>query len=93
MKVISIEYPTPLKNCNIKNDNIDICVRTKHKSYTFIIATIENLRTSIWLDKRGFIIPSAPILIVEELTKDIIEALLEELFKDKLLVEIYGKDI
>lgn len=24
MKVISIEYPTPLKNCKIKNDNIDI---------------------------------------------------------------------
>lgn len=42
MKVISIEYPTPLKNCNIKNDNIDIFVKLENgNKYCITVATIE----------------------------------------------------
>lgn len=90
----SIKYPTPLdKIKDIYNDNIDICVQVKHKNYTFVIATIENLKESVWLNKEGYVTPSAPILIVEKLTNEIIEALMMELFKDKALVEIYGKDL
>jgi len=89
----TIYYPTSLDKIeNLYNDNIDVCVQVKRKNYTFVVATIENLKEPIWLDKKGYVTP-APILIVEKLTKESIEALLEELFKDKTLVDIYGKDI
>lgn len=42
IKVISIEYPTPLKNCNIKNDNIDIFVKLENgNKYCITVATID----------------------------------------------------
>lgn len=42
MKLISIEYPTPLKNCNIKNDNIDIFVKLENgNKYCITVATID----------------------------------------------------
>lgn len=89
----SIYYPTPLEKIqNIKNDNIDVCVRTADREYTFVVATIENLRQPCWLDPRGFVAPCAPILIVDSLKKEVIEKLIDELCKDERLLEIYGRD-
>lgn len=39
MKVISIEYPTPQKNCNIKNDNIDIFIKPENGNKYCITVT------------------------------------------------------
>lgn len=90
----SIYYPTPLNEIkDIKNDNIDVCVNTEFESYTFVIATIDNLKETAWYDKRGFVSPCAPILLVESLTKETIECLIEELSKDEVLFKLYGKDL
>ena len=90
----SIYYPTSLdKIQDIKNNNIDICVKIKSKNYTFVIATLDNLKEPMWMDPRGFVIPSAPVLLVDKLTKETIEALVEELVKDESLLKIYGQDL
>lgn len=49
MKVISIEYPTSLNNCNIKkNDNIDIFVKVENgNKYCITVATIEMRLTEL----------------------------------------------
>ena len=89
-----IFYPTPLEGIkDITNDNIDICVETEEENYTFVVATIENLKSSIWMDEIGFVKPCAPVLMVEKLTKGSIEALVEELLKDKTLMKIYGQNL
>jgi hypothetical protein len=90
----SIFYPTPLEEIkDITNDNIDVCVKTEEEAYTFVVATIENLKSSVWMDKRGFVKPSAPVLVVETLTKESIESLVGELLKDKTLAKIYGQNL
>jgi hypothetical protein len=88
-----IYYPTPLSEIkDIYNDNIDVCVKTEQgESYTFLVVALNNLKESIWLNKRGYITPCAPFLIVEKLSEKIIEDLLNEVFKDQLLANLYGK--
>lgn len=43
MKIINIIYPTPLKLCNIKNDNIDVFVKLENKetlqAYIYMLKT------------------------------------------------------
>lgn len=91
----SIFYPTPLDEIEDKfNDNIDVCVQLNDEIYTFTVVTLKNLNESIWLDKKGFVVPSmSPILIVKELRHEIIESLIDELYKDKELLKLYGKDL
>ena len=75
IKVISIEYPTPMKNCNIKNDNIDIFVKLENgNKYCITVATID------WIsDHVG---SGSPDLIVKELQNQVIEDAVKEYSED-----------
>ncbi len=89
-----IEYPTPLDEIKDEyNDNIDVCVSIDGKAYTFVVVTLENLKTAHWLNENGYVTPGAPPLIVEKLANETIEALLEELVKDETLLKRYGSDL
>ncbi len=90
----NVYFPTPLEEiADIYDDNMDVCVEFNGRTYTFLIVTIKNLKSSAWLNQKGYVVPSDPFLIVEAFKKDIIEDLLKELFKDVRLLEIYGSDI
>lgn len=80
MKVISIEYPTPLKNCNIKNDNIDIFVKLENgNKYCITVATIDWISDHV--GERH--LPSgSPDLIVKELQNQLIEDAVKEYSED-----------
>lgn len=76
MKVISIEYPVPLENCNCKNDNIDVFVMLENqKSYCITVATVD------WISERvgdRYMPCGAPDLIVKELDCKLIEEAVSE---------------
>lgn len=80
MKVISIEYPTPLKNCNIINDNIDIFVKVENgNKYCITVATIDWISDHV--GERH--LPSgSPDLIVKELQNQLIEDAVKEYSED-----------
>lgn len=80
MKVISIEYPTPLKDCNITNDNIDIFVKLENgNKYCITVATID------WISDRvgtRYLPSGSPDLIVKELQNQLIEEAVKEYSED-----------
>lgn len=80
MKVISIEYPTPLKNCNIKNDNIDFFVKLENgNKYCITVAKVD------WIiDHVGerHLPSGSPDLIVKELQNQLIEDAVKEYSED-----------
>ncbi len=80
IKVISIEYPTQLKNCNIKNDNIDIFVKLQSgNNYCITVATIDWISDHV--GERH--LPSgSPDLIVKELQNQLIEDAVKECSED-----------
>ena len=80
IKVISIEYPTTLKNCNIKNDNIDIFVKLENgNKYWITVATIDWISDHV--GERH--LPSgSPDLIVKELQNQLIEDAVKEYSED-----------
>lgn len=83
---------SPEQIADDRDDNLDVCVRTENGDYTFVVATIDNLKHSFWLDERGFVNPISPPLLVERLTKEAIESLIDEVMKDEKLAELYGGD-
>lgn len=96
MKVISIEYPTSLKNCNIKNDNIDVFVKLENgNKYCITVATID------WIsDHVGtrYLSNGAPNLIVKELQNHLIEEAVREYSEDdaywlRVLSMSYGDEV
>lgn len=80
IKVISIEYPTQLKNCNIKNDNIDIFVKLQSgNNYCITVATIDWISDHV--GERH--LPSgSPDLIVKELQNQLIEDAVKQYSED-----------
>ena len=80
IKVISIEYPTPMKNCNIKNDNIDIFVKLENgNKYCITLTTIDWISNHV--GERH--LPSgSPDLIVKELQNQVIEDAVKEYSED-----------
>ncbi len=96
MKVISIEYPTSLKDCNITNDNIDIFVKLENgNKYCITVATID------WIsDHVGtrYLPSGSPDLIVKELQNQLIEETVKEYSEDdaywlRVLSMSYGYEV
>ena len=96
MKVSSIIFPTPINECNLFCDNIDVFVKLENeKNFCVTIATIEWITQNM---KKGFLEPGAPNIIVTRLQKDIIENAIKEYASDdaywlKVCSLSYGEEI
>ena len=90
-----ISFPTSLEEVNAENDNIDVCLNMEDgTSYTFVVFTIENLKDMMKNDGVPYCKPCYPFLIVEKITKEVIEQLVEELVESgDLFLRIYGTDL
>lgn len=88
----SISYPTSLDEVNAENDNIDVCLNMEDgTSYTFVVFTIENLKDLMRKDGVPYCKPCYPFLVVEKITKEIIEHLVDELVEaGSIFLNMYG---
>ena len=86
-------FPTPWDGVNPENDNIDVCLTfSDGRSYTFVVATPENLKFLMKQEGKPYLSPAAPILIAERLTEKIVTQLIAELVQDPELLRCYGND-
>ena len=86
-------FPTSWDQVNPENDNIDVCLTfSDGRSYTFVVATPENLKTLIARENKIYLSPAAPMLIAERLTVEVVTKLIEELLQDERLLIRYGSD-
>ena len=89
----SLFFPTPITQMDPLDDNLDICIGLEDgRSYTFVVATPENLKTQMRKEGLTYLPPGSPILIVERITEDSIRALIESMLDDPAVLEIYGSD-
>lgn len=87
-------FPTPWDQVNPENDNIDVCMTFSNgQSYTFVVATPENLKTLMDQEGKPWLTPGAPMLITEKLTEEVVTGLMEELAQDDSLLLRYGSDL
>lgn len=79
MKIISIEFPTPLTEIsNTKDDNVDVFVELDDGIiYTLVVATPKNLETLMERENTGYLPAAAPMIIVQEITEENIREALE----------------
>jgi hypothetical protein len=75
MLVKSIRFPTYLENIvDIANDNIDVFVDLEDGyTHTVVVATAKNIESLMHKEKMNFFEPGHPFIIVQKLTKEIIE--------------------
>ena len=87
-------FPAPWDAVNPENDNIDVYLTfSDGRSYTFVVATPENLKLLMKQEGKPYLSPGAPMLIAEKLTPEIVTCLLQELVQDDALLTRYGSDL
>lgn len=87
-------YPTPLSEIpDITNDNIDVLVNADGSEYTVVVATPDNLKYMMEKDEKTYFAPGTPFAIVEMLTEENIEGLIQALVDKPGLLKLYGMDI
>ena len=88
----SITYPTSLETVDAENDNVDVCLHMDDGTeYAFVISTPENLKTIMKKEGIPYYPPGYPFLIVEKITKENIELLIEKLVDEgELFLRVYG---
>ena len=90
----SIFFPTPLREIDPHNDNLDVCLRMQDgREYTFLVVTPENLKGMMEREGLPYLRPGLPFLVAETLTEDVIVRLIREIAEDAGLLRIYGSDI
>lgn len=90
-----IFYPTDLSKIqDIYNDNIDVCVNDEcGNAYTFIVATPDNLKWIMSNCGESFLDPVYPILTVECLSKENVEAAVNAVMNaSNEVIGFYGSD-
>lgn len=86
-------YPTPWEQVDAENDNIDVCMTFPDgRSYTFVVATPENLKQLMEAEGKPYLTPGAPMLIARKLTEDVVSRLMAEVAEDDSLLKYYGSD-
>lgn len=87
-------FPTPWDAVNPENDNIDVCLTfSDGRSFTFVVATAENLKLLMKQEGKPYLFPGVPMLIAEKLTPEVVTDLLQELVQEEALLARYGSDI
>lgn len=95
MKLKEIYYPTPLiKIENIYDDNIDVIVTLENGTkYTIVVFTPDNFKSLMKKDRLPYISPGLPVSIVEKLTEENIELLIQAFLEEPDYLRLYGCDI
>ena len=87
-------FPSPWEQINAENDNMDVCLTFPDgRSFSFVVATPENLQFLMKQDGKPYLTPGAPMLIAEKLTEEVVSRLMAELAQDEQLLNLYGSDI
>ena len=87
-------FPSPWEQINAENDNMDVCLTFPDgRSFTFLVATPENLQFLMKQEGKPYLTPGAPMLIAEKLTEEVVSQLMAELAQDEQLLNLYGSDI
>lgn len=87
-------FPAPWDGVNPENDNIDVCLTfSDGRSFTFVVATPENLKFQMAQEGKPYLSPGAPMLIAEKLTPEAVTGLLRELVQEEALLARYGSDL
>ena len=83
IKYKKIFLPTSLSEVNSKDDNMDVIVTFEDDtSYVLVVATPQNLITQMRKDNKSFLPAGCPFAIVEELTMENIELVVESFCYD-----------
>lgn len=87
MKIINIDFPTPLSEINdVENDNVDVFVTLEDgMTYTVVAITPKNLAEYMNKENLNFIPASSQNIIVNKLTEEIIREALENYVQDDAL--------
>lgn len=76
IKVISVDYPTSINNCDQLNDNIDVLVTLENgNSYCVTVATIDWICSKVG---QRYLPSGSPDIIVKELNCKLIEDAVNE---------------
>ena len=84
MKVESITFLSDLKDVkDIFDDNMDVSVKLENgRNYVLVVGTPKNLLTLMENEKKDFLSPGDPIVIVKKMTKEVIEQSIRAYAKD-----------
>jgi hypothetical protein len=81
MQVKRIEILGKLEN--ILDDNVDVAVELDNgHTYVVVVATQKNLLTLMTNEKSNFLSPGDPMIVVKELTKEVVEKAIEAYAED-----------
>ncbi len=89
-----IFFPTPLAEIeDPTNANIDVCVRTtEEKDYTLVFITPDNLKSLMESNNEAYIHPDFKFIVINQISEDVITAVVKEIAKDSYLLQQYGGD-
>lgn len=89
MKVVAIEYPTPLEKCDRLNDNIDVWVKLENgNSYCITAATVNWICSCVGTK---YLPSGAPDIIVHELDHQLIKEAINEFAQgDAFWLRVYS---
>ena len=93
-KGFEIFFPTPLTEIeDPTNANIDVCVRTtEEKDYTLVFITPDNLKSLMESNNEAYIHPDFKFIVINQISEDVITAVIKEIAKDPHLLQQYGGD-
>ena len=93
-KDFEIFYPTPIAEIeDPTNANIDVCVRTNEgKDYTLVFITPDNLKSLMESNNEAYIHPDFKFIVINQISEDVITAVIKEIAKDSYLLQQYGGD-
>ena len=88
----SVFYPTKISEIpDIYDDNIDVCLTLENgASYTVVFITPKNLENAMQKDGTSYIDPQFKFIVVERISENIIETVIQKLVSDELLLREYG---
>ena len=88
----TVFYPTDIMEIeNAYNDNIDVCLTLDSgKTFTLLFITPDNLKSLMKKDKVHHIDPCFKFIVVEKITKEIIENIIESLVSNDEILSYYG---
>ena len=93
-KGFEIFFPTPLAEIeDPTNANIDVCVRTtEEKDYTLVFITPDNLKSLMESNNEAYIHLDFKFIVINQISEDVITAVIKEIAKDSYLLQQYGGD-
>ena len=93
-KGFEIFFPTPLTEIeDPTNANIDVCVRTNEgMDYTLVFITPDNLKSLMESNNEAYIHPDFKFIVINQISEDVITAVIKEIAKDSYLLQQYGGD-